>query len=132
MVTIVTFKPNKTEVTFKPDKKTEKVSELRSCKLAGHYSLYEGPKRHQAAREIDRAVGRAIKAIKSSRADRELLLLVKIALTKHVKPVLDKWDDLGSHDTEPEFDVADVVLDELKKLWGGEFDFDHWDLRGAL
>lgn len=106
----------------------------REQALGCDYELYHnGPDTKKAAAEIDAAVEKAAKSVLPRvSAGQKLLDAVWTALNEEVRPVMDKWQKLGSGDTEPEWWVVDVMKEHVESILGIKFEADGWHLRDAL
>jgi hypothetical protein len=96
------------------------------------YQLYDMPGSKAAARKIDGAVGRAAKKVlQKTRKGIRVQQAMKEALTECVRPVMDACGDFGSHDTEPEWMVADVLKELVEQQIGTTVNAG-WDLRFSM
>jgi hypothetical protein len=120
-----------TVVTWNKDRP---VTTLRDKILARHYSLYEEPGYRRAAREIDNSIKRAHKLfLKKIGKGESIESSVTTVMAEVIKPVMEKWRNLGSGDTEPEWDVVDVLKEYVRSSLGIDYlEMDDWDLRGYL
>jgi hypothetical protein len=96
------------------------------------YELYDKPGCKDAARKIDGAVGRAAKRVlQKTRKGTPVQRAMNEALTECVRPVMDACGDFGSHDTEPEWMVANVLKELVEQQIGTTVDAG-WDLRFSM
>jgi hypothetical protein len=101
--------------------------------LKRNYYLYSCmPKVFIAGRTIDRAVVKAAKnAIKKVGEGVKLEQAMESSLAEIVKPVMIKYCDFGSGDTEPQWAVVDVMCELVSESLDIDVTGD-WSLRGAL
>jgi len=106
---------------------------IRKAALACEYELYDDPRNIEAAREIDAAVEAAANDVFIRMAEGLMLInAVHLSLKSIVSPIMYRWKELGSGDTEPEEHVVHVMMEHLENRLGFEPKLDEWDMRFCI
>lgn len=108
----------------------------RDAELRRDYQLYEMQGVKVAAAQLDAAVAKAAgAAIDLVGATGSLQKAMEQAIRDHVKPVADKLTRFGVHDTEPEWAIVSVLMEDVGarlKIDLEDAGIDGWALRFAI